>query len=488
MSRGVLYLTLAVSLVALTGCIKMGPDYQRPDPGTAVPSSFHNVPHEPVMSLPEDQWWEVFRDPELDQLVEEALANNLDIKQATARVLEVRTRFVQARADGFPQVGFDGVGRRQKTPIIGVIPGRTVTNTTDVYTVKLPASFEVDLWGRLARAEEAARADLLQAEENRHTVSQTVVAETVTLYLQMESLERRIEITLRSMESFQRSLDYVEGRYRRGLTSSLDVRQARRILAGARALLPSLRQELSITQQRLSVLLGRYPETRPPRKQPEDYFQRLEPVPPGLTSDLLLRRPDLKSAEAGLRALNARVGVAKASRFPRITLTGESGYSSDELSNLFRPETQLWNIALGIAQPLFDAGRLKAGQRAAEARYDQGAAQFAKTLLTAFSEVEGALVARREELERRERLLRFFQEARATQEVAESRYSRGLVNYLDVLEAQRTRFEAEENLVLVDLAIFTNRVSLHRALGGGWAQLPPVPAEEDLSWMTPLGP
>jgi multidrug efflux system outer membrane protein len=290
----------------------------------------------------------------------------------------------------------------------------------------------------------------------------------------MESLERRIEITELSIQYFKRSRDLVEGRYRRGLISILDVTQARRILAQAEALLPSLRQDLGLTQQKLAILLGRYPGTRPARRHPEEYYHYLEAVPPGVPSELLLRRPDIRAAEAGLKSLNARVGVAKASRFPRINLTGSFGYSSDDLNMLFQPESQLWSLAFGIIQPLFDAGRLKANQRAAEARYEQGVADYAKTVLTAFSEVEGALLTRKEQLERRERFVNFLKEARATQKIAESRYNRGLVSYLTVLDAQQTRVEAELNMVLVDFAIFSNRVALHRALGGGWAELEPV--------------
>ncbi|MBW1742405.1 MAG: efflux transporter outer membrane subunit, partial [Deltaproteobacteria bacterium] len=247
-----------------------------------------------------------------------------------------------------------------------------------------------------------------------------------------------------------------------------DVRQARRTLARAEAILPSLRQDLGITQQQLAVLLGRYPTTGPARTQPEDYFKRLDPVPPGLPSELLLRRPDIRAAEAQLMALNAQVGVSKASRFPRITLTGAYGYASDELDGLFSPENELWNIALGIAQPLFDAGKLKAGQRAAEARYQQGVAEYAKSVLNAFAEVESAFLTREEQLKRRDHIVSFVLDARATQRIAENRYERGLVDYITVLDAQQTRFEAERDLLEVDLIILTNRVTLHRALGGGW--------------------
>ncbi|MDY6836873.1 MAG: efflux transporter outer membrane subunit [Thermodesulfobacteriota bacterium] len=467
------HLFLALTAVlALAGCMKVGPDFHRPDLAAEVPNAFQHDDTDSGKGLEtEDHWWQVFGDPELDRLVNEVLSNSWDIKGATARILEVRSQLTQTRADRFPTLNIDGTAEKRQRPIIGIVPGESFTTKTDTYTLALPASFELDLWGRLARAEEAARADLLQAEENRRTVVQTVVAETVNLYLQMESLERRIQIALESIENFRHSLALVESRYKRGLTSVLDVRQARRILAGAEALLPPLREELGGTQQQLSVLLGRYPDTQPPRMQPEDYFTQLAPVPPGLPSELLLRRPDLRAAEAGLMALNAQVGVAKASRFPTITLTGSYGYSSDELDRLVRRQSELWHLAMGIGQPLFDAGKLKAGQEAAQARYEQAVAEYAKSVLTAFSEVEKALLTRKEQSERRDRQLKFLLEARATQDVAEKRYRRGLVDYLTVLEAQRTRFQAEESLVLVDLAILTNRVALHRALGGGWGEL-----------------
>jgi len=459
---------LAFSLI-LAGCFKMGPDYRRPDSGIHIPDAYQHIPAEILMPEPEDQWWRVFNDPELNQLVEEVLKNNLDIKRATAAVLEVRAQLVETRADRFPQVGVQGQAERQQLP-----KGTSVDRTFTSYDLSLPASFEIDLWGRLARAEEAVRANLFQAEENRRTIAQTVVAETVTLYLQMESFERAIDIDKKLIESFRRSLNLVESRYKRGLTSVLDVRQARRVLAGAEATLPSLRQDLGTTQQALAVLVGRYPETRPPRLQPEDYYKRLDPVPPGLPSELLLRRPDIRAAENQLVSLNALVGVAKASRFPRIVLTGNYGYTSDDLDRLFKPENELWSIAAGIAQPLFDAGKLQAAQRAAEARYQQGVAEYAKTVLNAFAEVEGVFLTREEQLQRRDYVVTFLNEAREAQRIAESRYEKGLVDFLTVLDTQRTRFEAERDLLQVDFTLLNNRVNLHRALGGGWGDPGPV--------------
>jgi multidrug efflux system outer membrane protein len=306
--------------------------------------------------------------------------------------------------------------------------------------------------------------------ENRRTIMQSVISETASLYLQMESLERRIKILERTTAALEKSVRTVEGRYRRGLTSVLVLKQAQRALASAESRGPDLNRELGTTQQRLSILLGRYPETRPPRYQPEDYFEHLEPVPAGLPSDLLENRPDIRAAEARLRALNARYGVATANLFPRITLTGSYGYTSDELENLFTPDNILWNFVAGITQPLFNAGRLLADRKAAEAQYRQGVIDYAKTVLNAFGEVEGALLTRREQLRKRDYTIDYLEKARAAQEIAELRYERGLVDYLNVLDAVQARYNAEETLVLVDLAILTNRVTLHRALGGNWTK------------------
>lgn len=478
MKRLLSYVTIAFLAAMTVGCIKLGPDYQRPDLGMETPDVFQNDGSDTTAAAAlNDRWWEEFGDNELNRIIAEALQKNLDIRKAAVRIQEVSYRVNQNRADRFPALSFQGQSLKQRqtssVPMLSPL-GLSFAEqkaTTDFYNLSVPASFEWDLWGRLSRAEEAARADLLQAEESSRVVTQSVVAEAIGLYLQIESLERRIQITQESIKNYRQSLKLVEKRYERGLTSILDLRQARRILAQTEANLPSLRQDLGISHQRMSILLGSYPKIKSNRSQPEDYFRPFPTVPAGLPSDLLLRRPDIRAAEAQLRALNARVGMSKASRFPRITLTGSFGYSSSELEDLFEPTSELWNLASGITQPLFNAGKLKAGQRIAEARYTQGVVDYAKTVLTAFFEVERALLTRKEQLERRERLLNLLKEARATQQVAQSRYERGLVNYLTVLDAQQARFRAEETLVLADLTILTNRVSLHRALGGGWGEM-----------------
>ena len=469
------YLMVTVFHLVLYGCIDLGPDYQRPDLGIETPQSFEYTPDETKSLVVEDRLWEVFCDRELNQYAEQALKNNWDIKRAAARILEARSQYVRIRADRFPAVGVSGIKDRRR------VSGGEFSNSfiADRYELTAPASYEVDLWSKLKKASEAAWADILKDEEARRTVAQTVVAETISLYLDMEAVERRLQIAEQSIKAFRKSSQFVETRYRRGLTSVLDVRQARRVLAQAETIVPQLEQELGIIQQQMFILLGHYPETQAPRTQPADYYKQLAPVPPGLPSDLLWQRPDLRAAEADLESLNKLVGVAKANRLPRITLTGNYGWSSADLNDLLRRENIVWNLTAGIVQPVFDAGKLKAGQRAAEARYQQGVSAYVQTVLNAFAEVERSLLTRESQLDRRARELRFLEEARATQRVAQNRYIRGLVIYLDVLNAQITRFQAEDSIVLVDLAIYRNRVALHRALGGGWGEPEPIEIKDD---------
>lgn len=459
-------------VIVLAGCRYLEVGYKSPQPPVAPPAFYnHGEASTAPLPVPEESWWHVFGDSEMNALVDRVLTYNFDIRQAVSRILEVQAQFRQAKADRWPTLDLDaGVSQRRQS-IFDSNTGDWYKNKSDSYDLSLPATFELDFWGRLARAEEALRADLLAAENNRQVVAQTAVAEAISLYLLMESLERQIQITRRSVNTYEKSLNVVMGRYNKGLISILDVRQARRTLAQEQSHLPLLVQELGITQHQLAVLSGQYPKTRSARPQPEDYFRHLAPVPAGLPSDLLSRRPDIREADARLKSLNARVGVAKASRFPRITLTGSFGYTSDELSGLFRADSELRVIAAGFVQPLFDAGKLAAVQRAAEARYIQGQIGYARTVLNAFEEVESALLIRQQQLQRRERVLSFLKEARATQKTAQQRYLRGLTDYLTVLDAQQVRFGAERDLVQVDQAIYQNRVALHRAIGGGWASI-----------------
>jgi multidrug efflux system outer membrane protein len=414
------------------------------------------------------EWWKAFGDTRLDTLVNTVIENNLDIEKATAAVMELQARNTQARAGRLPSVTLKGDYSKNYSPEQPANPFYPTERKSENYNLSIAASHEMDLWGKISRSHEAARADLLMSIENRRTVIQSVIATTVTLYLQIESLERRIDIAGRSVESYRKSVSIVEKRYQSGLTSILDLKQARRARARAQSNLPQLSQDLGKAQHNLSVLLGRYPRSTAARLQPGDYFKELPPVPAGIPSRILETRPDIRAAEAKLKALNARYGMAVANLFPRITLTGSRGYSNDELNDLFTPQNLLWNLAKGITQPIFYSGKLLAEKSAAHARYRQGLADYAKTVLTAFSEVESALLTRGTQMEKRSAMIEYFKEALETLRIAESRYQRGLSSYLSVLDALQARYSAEESLVLVDLSIMTNRVSLYRALGGKW--------------------
>ena len=458
---------LLALLLGLGGCINLGPDYQKPEAPAKVPQQYQHGRAETYVE--NDQWWRDFGDPGLNKLVIRALRQNWDIKLAAARVLEVEALFTQAGSARYPSLALEAGGTTKKSPRSVTLANNVpVELRTEAYNLNLAASFEVDLWGRLKKAEAAALFDLIQSRENRRTVVQGLIAEVVSSYLQIEALERRLWVARRSREAFAKSLELVEARYTRGLTNILDLRQARRALAVAKAAVPEVERELGLQQQALSLLAGEYPGTSPARVQPLDYLPNLQPVPAGLPSELLLRRPDIRAAEASLKALTSRVGVAKAARFPSLSLTGSLGYSSDGLGRLFTPSSSLWSLSAGLTQSIFDAGRLEAAQRQAEARLKQGEAEYAKAVLAAFKEVESALLTRKKQFLRRRLAKEALVEAIATQEAALTRYQRGLTDYLQVLEAQRARYSIEESLILTELALVTNRVTLYRALGGGW--------------------
>ena len=468
---------MALGLVALvaSGCLNLGPDYQRPDTGAEVPVHFKQTVVAGEMIPYSDQWWRIFEKPELNQVLDTVIANNWDIQRAAGRILELRALVVVTRADRFPELDADWQHRTEIRKVKKDGSSGTSRETFRSNSLGLPLLYEVDLWGRLARAEEAVRFELLEAEENRLAVAQTVVAEAIRLYLEIESIERLIDVTLLLIENFRRNALIIERRYNRGLATALDLRQARRILANAESDIPSLRRDRGNRLHQLGVLMGAYPDVPPIRQHPEDYYTRLPEVPPGLPSELIQRRPDIRAAEARLKSQNARVAEALAGRFPRISLTGSYGYASDSFDRLLRNDSHLWTYTNGITQPIFDAGRLENRQRAAEGRYDQNVADYAQTVLQAFAEVEDALLTRREQLERRSRVAVLLKEARATQDVAEKRYARGLTPYLDVLDAQRARFGAEQDMIQADLDLYVNRVSLYLALGGSWADPGEVP-------------
>lgn len=458
----------------LAGCLVIGPGYAPPDLDAPVPERFQQAPEASTgSSEPEspalDSWWSSLGDPELDRLLARTLERNHDLAAASARVEQLRARFRSARLARLPSLSVEGSAVR------GALAESSTPSGSDriyeSYGLTLTTAWELDLWGRLARADQAARADLLQLQESREALAHSLAAQVATGYMALLAQRERLEVARRRVASLEGSRDLVDRRYRRGLTSALDVRQARRALALAESTLPGLRVEILHIQQDLAVLAGDYPSAASPDQLECRPLPRPDPVPPGLPSELLLRRPDLRAAEAELRGLTARVGQARAARFPTIRLTGQFGYGSSELANLLDPAGELWSLAAGIVQPILNGGRLAAEERVARARLAEGESVYARTVLTAFAEVEGALATRREKADTLTSLQEALEEAGQVLRTAEDRYRRGLIGYLNVLEAQQALSQIEDSLVLTELALVASHIDLYRALGGGWSRV-----------------
>jgi multidrug efflux system outer membrane protein len=333
-------------------------------------------------------------------------------------------------------------------------------------------SYEVDLWGRLSRAEQAARATLLSRAHDRRAVVQTLVASVVLTWLEIRELEAQLSLTERTTRNFRDNRDLVEERYRRGLVPPLDLRLARQNLATALAKRPQDLQNLAAARRRLEILLGRYPAgdliVSPQGYDPEHLPEPLPQVPAGIPSTLLERRPDLVAAELRLAAATADIGAAKAQLFPRVALTAEGGSRSTELSELFTDATSIWSLVGNIAMPLLNRGAQKSQIEAAEARAYQAVAAYRAAVLEAFRDVEAALAAERYQRERAQQLRVAVEEARRSLALAEERYRRGLDNLLLTLDAQRRLYEAERALLVTERLLGAARVELIIALGGSW--------------------
>ncbi len=462
MSR--LFAVIALGLV-LAGCT-LGQDYRRPPVPT--PDTWRDGrPAPDPAALADLAWWELFQDAQLRGLVQTALEANKDLAITVTRVDQARAGLGVTRADQFPEIN---AGARATTNRLSDNSRpRGQGGETGLLATTVDLAFEIDIWGRLRRATEAARAELLASEEARRAVMMTLVSDVAAAYLQLRELDVEWETTQRNVASRRGSLQIVRDRFDAGVTSSLDLRRAEAELASTAAQIPDLERQIAQTEHRLSVLLGRNPggidrgrplagQTFPPG------------VPAGLPSALLERRPDIRQAEAGLAAANARIGVARAAFFPQIGLTGFFGVESVALSDLFTGPSRIWQFGPSVTLPIFNAGRNRANLALVEAQEREALLRYEQAIQQAFREVEDALVAHRkarEALTEQEAAVRASEQALA---VAELRYTSGLTGYLDVLDAQRTLLAAELAQSRALLAQLVAVVQLYRALGGGWTQ------------------
>ena len=453
---------------ALTGCT-VGRDYARPE--TSSPTIWR-APTEGAGSLADLEWWRLFEDPVLQSLIRTAIDENNDLRLAVARVEEARAQLGIARAELLPQIdGRAGYSSQRSSEKSSPLRGQRGPNTpkaeNEFHSTGIDLSFELDLWGRLRRGTEAARAELLATEEARRTVLTTLVSDVAQSYFDLIELDREADVARRTRDSRRASLDLVQQRFEGGLTSDLDVQRARQELASAAATVPDLERRIAQTEHRLSILLGKNPGAIA-RGTTLDQQTTPPAIPAGLPSDLLERRPDIRQAEQRLVAANAKVGQAKAEFFPRITLTSTYGVESASLSDLFTGPARAWQFGPTVSWPIFHGGRLKSNLRASESRELQALIGYQQTIQQAFREVEDALVFQRKAAEiRLERQARVAAAERAV-EIANLRYSNGLSSYLDVLDAQRQLFIAELELVASTRDQLTALVQIYKALGGGW--------------------
>ena len=454
-----------VGAALLAGCA-IGPDYKRPP--VAEPDTFRGQAAAEAASLADAPWWEVFQDPALQELIQEAIRNNYDVKIAAARVQEARAILGIARSDLFPSVDYDaGVSRGDVGPGPLGKPGGKIKTST-FYSGTLIASWELDIWGRIRRSNEAAQAALLATEDARRGVWLTLVSDLAQAYFELLALDVQLQIARNSTEAYQRTYDLFLDRFQLGVASKLETSRAEGALGDAQATIPQIESDIIAKENQISILLGRVPGPVP-RGRPM-YAQPVVPeVPAGLPSTLLERRPDLREAEQQLVSANARIGIAKADFFPRLSLTALFGAASPELSAITGGSATIWAVAGGISGPLFNAGRTLGTYRAATAQSEQAKLHYEQAVLTALREVSDALTAlgKLSEAETgQDRAVRALGEA---VEHATDRYGQGLASYYEVLEAQQQLYPAQTALAQIRRGRLLTHVLLYRALGGGWS-------------------
>jgi multidrug efflux system outer membrane protein len=463
----------AVSFLAvlLAGCT-VGPNYQRPLVQT--PENFRApdpLPAPEATSLADLKWWEVFKDEKLQDLIRAALVANYDLRDAVVRVEEARANLGVTRSNQFPQIGASGaveltrLSRDGATPLPASFLPSQNRNWGEA-TLNL-LSFEVDIWGRLRRATEAARANMLGAEETRRAVVVTLVSDVATAYLHLRELDYELEISKATLATRQDSLGLTIDRQTGGVATLLDLRQAEQLVDVAEQTIPELQQQIEQTENQITLLLGQNPAGI---VRGRGFMQQELPpdVPAGLPSALLERRPDILAAEQNLVAANANIGVAKAAYFPQISLSGFLGGQSTQLSSLFNGPHSAWSFVPQLSQPIFTAGRLKSTVKLAEAQREDALIQYEKAIQTAFTDVSNALIAHQRVHESRLKQEALVTTLRDRTRLAYLRYRGGVDTQLNALDSDRDLFQAQLSLAEIRLNELLSVVQLYKALGGGW--------------------
>jgi multidrug efflux system outer membrane protein len=456
---------LAAMIVA--GCTA-GPDYRRPD--IDAPASFPSA-SDLATNGADAEWWKQVGDPVLDALIAEALANNRNVKIAAANVEQAAALLVQTRSAAFPQVGYAASAQRARNSESGASPvlSQLLPNPQTAYQAALSASWELDLWGRVRRASEAARATVLATDEARRGVVLSLVGSVASGYVQLRGLDAQRVVAQSTLGTYAESVRLFELRFKYGQVSRMNVAQAQSQYESAAAAIPQIESQIVQTENALSILLGRNPG--PIARGKTLYELALVPVPAGVPSTLLERRPDLLEAEQRLIAANAQIGAAKALYFPTISLTGALGTSSGELANLFSGPARVWSFAGQLAGPILTFGAISGQVAQAEAAQRAAVERYRTAIQSAFADVDNALIAHRKLVEQLEAQQRLVASLKDYSRLARLQYEGGYAPYSTVLQAEQSLFPAELNLAVVQTALHVSGVELYKAMGGGWVTL-----------------
>ncbi|MEJ2701447.1 MAG: efflux transporter outer membrane subunit [Sedimentisphaerales bacterium] len=456
----------------LAGCM-VGPNYSRPETAAETSKAFvHAGEHkQDVNDVNEiDRWWESFGDPITESLVREALEKNYDLKAAAARVLQAEAALAEAHGRRLPDVSYNMARDRSKVSFdLGDFAGGgRLSFISETWQQGFTVAYHFDFFGKLKRAERSAWAELLAAGANEQALTNGMIAGVVTARINIATIRRRLAIARANTEGLRKTLEIVERRYAQGLVGPVDTRLARANLAASQEVEPAI--ELSLIQARhaLDVLLARPPGSSEPLPETLGDLPNLEPVPIGIPASLLDRRPDVKVAEMALRSANEMIGVSIAQLYPDLTLSGSYGSSASRWRDMWEHFSETYSLTLGLAQPVFKGGQIRAQIKGAKARYAELAANYNTTVLTAMKEVEDALAGEQMLQEQLQYAERRLEEARAAEQLATQRYQQGITGILTVLESESRRRIAEDDLTVLKGQIWTTRVSLYLALGGDW--------------------
>jgi multidrug efflux system outer membrane protein len=459
--RNHVLISFLLSLILL-GCV-VGSNYRRPVVETPALWRFEEKEAREVVNT---AWWEQFDDAVLNELIQVALKENKDVKIAAVRVEEFMGRYVTARAPLFPQLGAGTSAGRSRVTERGPSPLDGTKNPANDFQIFLNASWEIDLWGRLRRATEAARADLLSTEEGRRAVILTLVTSVASAYVNLRDLDMQLEIAKRTAKSREETYNLFQIRSRGGVISDLELNQVKSQYEQALSAIPFLEKTISQQENGLSVLLGRNPGPIPRGKKIDEFV--LPAVPAGLPSDLLINRPDIRQAEQELIASNARIGVARSLYFPTISLTGLFGFESTDLSSLFSRPAKVWNFAAPLTAPIFTGGAIRGQVKSAEAVQQQSLLRYQQSIQAAFRDVEDALIDQKRTREQLEIQAKQVESLRDYARFARLRFDNGYTSYIEVLDAERSLFNAELSQAQTKGSLFQALVNLYKAMGGGW--------------------